>query len=151
MSEDNPIRIFVTHLFSDHPDYHRVFEYLESASNFFYVNCSKVEDIPSAGGHDGIKEALLEQIRSAEIVVVVSTMFSENRSMITFQMDAAQAAEVPLIALEPFGGTGKVAAEVEARCAEVVGWNERLMVDAIRREARHEDTHRWDVIEFDLS
>lgn len=151
MSEDNPIRIFVTHLFSDHPDYHRVFEYLESASNFFYVNCSKPDAIPTAGGQDAIKEALLEQIRSAEILVVISTMYAENRNLITYQMDAAQAADMPMIALEPFGGLGSMPSEVESRCAEVVGWNERVMVDVIRREARHEDTHRWDVIEFDLS
>jgi hypothetical protein len=56
-----------------------------------------------------------------------------------------------MIALEPFGGRGKVPAEVEARVAEVVAWNERLIVDAVRREARHEDTKRWDVIEFDMS
>jgi hypothetical protein len=40
--------------------------------------------------------------------------------------------------------------EVAKRAAEVVGWNERLIVDAIRRQARHEDTVRWDVIEFKL-
>lgn len=151
MSEDNPIRIFVTHLFSDHPDYHRVFEYLESASNFFYANCSHPEDMPETGGQEAIRETLLEQVRSAEIVVIISTMFRENNGLITYQMDAAQAADVPLIALEPFGGMGKVPVEVQARCAEVVAWNDRLMVDAIRREARHEDTQRWDVIEFDLS
>lgn len=151
MSESNPIRIFVTHLFSDHPDYHRVFEYLESASNFFYANCSDPEGIPESGGPEAIKDALLEQIRSAEIVVVISTMFSENQVMLTHQMNAAQAADIPLIAIEPFGGTGSVPAEVEAHCAQIVGWNERLMVDAIRQEARHEDTQRWEVLEFDLS
>jgi hypothetical protein len=151
MSESNPIRIFVTHVFSEHLDYHRVFEYLESASNFFYQNCSKPDDIPLSGGQEAIKEKLLEQIRASEVVVIVSSMFSENQSLITFQMDAAQAAGLPLVALEPFGGMGKVPAEVEGRAAEIVGWNERLMVDAIRREARHEDTQRWDVIEFDMS
>lgn len=151
MSEDNPIRVFVTHLFSSHPDYHRVFEYLESASNFFYRNCSNPDDMPGSGGQEAIKETLLEQIRAAEVVVVISTMFSENRSLIAYQMDAAQAAELPLVVLEPFGGTGKVPAEVEARAAEVVGWNDRMIVDAIRREARHEDTQRWETIEFDMS
>jgi hypothetical protein len=151
MSESNPIRIFVTHVFSEHPDYHRVFEYLESASNFFYRNCSKPDDIPASGGQEAIKEKLLEQIRASEVVVIVSSMFSENQSLITFQLDAAQAAGLPLIALEPFGGMGKVPAEVAGRAAEIVGWNERLMVDVIRREARHEDTQRWDVIEFDMS
>ena len=151
MSENNPIRVFVTHVFSEHPDYYRVFEYLESASNFFYTNCSKPDEIPLSGGQEAIKEKLLAQVRNAEIVVVVSTMFSENQSLITYQMDAAQAADLPLIVLEPFGGTGVVPAEVEARAAEVVGWNDRVMVDAIRREARHEDTQRWEVIEFDMS
>ena len=151
MSEDNPIRVFVTHMFSDHPDYHRVFEYLESVSNFFYQNTSKPDEIPSSGGQEAIKEALLEQIRSAEVVIVVSTMYAENRSLITFQMDAAQAAELPLVALEPFGGAGSVPEEVKGRSAEIIDWNDRMIVDALRRQARHEDTQRWDVIEFDMS
>ena len=151
MSENNPIRIFVSHLFSDHPDYHRVFEYLESASNFFYVNCSDPESIPTVGGPNAIRDALLEQIRQAEIVVVISSMFLENPSLIGYQMDAAQAAGLPIVVLEPFGTSGSAPPEVEARAATVVGWNERLMVDAIRLEARHEETHRWDVIEFDMS
>ncbi len=33
---------------------------------------------------------------------------------------------------------------------EVVGWNGRDMADNIRQQARHEDTTRWDVIEFKL-
>jgi hypothetical protein len=66
-------------------------------------------------------------------------------------MLAAEASSIPIIALEPFGGLGTVPEEVAARSAEVVGWNERVMVDVIRREARHEDTQRWDVVEFDLS
>lgn len=150
MSEQNPIRIFVTHMFTEHPDYVRVFEYLESASNFFYVNCSRPQDAPESGGKEAMKEAVLEQIRGAEAIVVVSSMFNENKDWITFQMDAAQAADLPIVALEPFGG-GKVSAEVEARCAELIGWNEREMVDAIRRQARHEETSRWEVIEFDMS
>jgi hypothetical protein len=40
--------------------------------------------------------------------------------------------------------------ELVKRASEVIGWNERLMIDAIRRQARHEDTARWDVIEFKL-
>lgn len=150
MSEANPIRIFVTHVFSDHPDYNRVFEYLESSSNFFYQNCSNPDPAPT-GGKEAIKEALLAQIRAAEIVIVVSSMYSENRDWITYQMDAAQAADIPIIALVPFGGTGRVPDEIKGRAAEIVEWNERSIVDSVRKEARHEDTKRWEVIEFDMS
>ena len=36
MPQANPIRLFVTHMWEDNDDYLRVFEYLESAKNFFY-------------------------------------------------------------------------------------------------------------------
>jgi hypothetical protein len=77
-------------------------------------------------------------------------LYIENEYWTTYQMDAAQANNLPLIGMEPFGVSTKVPAEVAKRCAEVVGWDERLMVDAIRRQARHEDTQRWDTIEFKL-
>jgi hypothetical protein len=151
MSKEDPIRVFVTHVFTDHPDYHRVFEYLESSTNFFYKNCSDPTAVPVAAGKESKKEALLAQIRAAEVVLVVSSMYSEARDWITFQMDAAQAASVPIVALEPFGSKGSIAAEVQARAAEVAPWNERVIVDALRKQARGEDTKRWDVIEFDMS
>lgn len=151
MSKEDPIRIFVTHVFTDHPDYHRVFEYLESSTNFFYKNCSDPTAVPVAGTKESKKEALLAQIRAAEVMLVVSSMFSETRDWMTYQMDAAQAASLPIVALEPFGGKGGIAAEVQARAAEVVPWNERVIVDALRKQARGEDTKRWDVIEFDMS
>ncbi|HEX7236649.1 MAG TPA: hypothetical protein VF405_06780, partial [Gammaproteobacteria bacterium] len=62
----------------------------------------------------------------------------------------AQAANLPLLAVEPFGVSVKVPPELTKRAAQVVGWNERLLVDAIRKQARHEDTQRWDTIEFKL-
>ncbi|MGD8340280.1 MAG: hypothetical protein PVH89_05825 [Gammaproteobacteria bacterium] len=151
MSEKDPIRVFVCHGFADHPDYHRVFEYLESANNFFYVNCSNPDDMPTSGGTEAIRAKLHEQIHNAEVVLVVSTMFTENRELFSFQLQTAKTAGLPVIALEPFGGMGAVPAEVEGSAAAIVGWNDRSIVDAILLEARHEDTKRWEVIEFDMS
>lgn len=150
MSEKNPIRVFVTHMFSEHPDYARVFDYLESVSNFFYVNCSNIEDMPPSGGKEAIRAVLREQIRAAEALVLITSMYQENRDLIDFEINAAKAAELPIVGLEPFGG-GKVPDAVAGFCDEIVGWNDRLIVDAIRRQARHEETSRWDVIEFDMS
>jgi len=33
---------------------------------------------------------------------------------------------------------------------ETVAWDERALIDAVKRQARHEDTTRWDTIEFKL-
>src|SRR5690606_33953985 len=150
MSEKNPIRIFVTHAFRAHDDYLRVFEYLEAAANFFYLNTSVPDRVPATGGKEALRDELRNQIKAAEVVLVTSSLFLDNRDWVTYQMDAAQAMNVPLIALEPFGGIGKIPAEVEKRAAEIVGWNERSIVDAVRRQARHEDTARFEVIEFGM-
>jgi hypothetical protein len=65
-------------------------------------------------------------------------------------MDAAQAIERPLIALGSFGGAEKLPDDIAKRAAEIVEWNARNIVDAVRRQARHEETTRWDTIEFKM-
>jgi hypothetical protein len=150
MSERNPIRIYVTHAFASHPDYHRVFEYLEALPNFFYRNCSVPDHLPSVGGKEALKEEYRTQLKNAEVVVVLCSLYIENEYWTTYQMDAAQASNLPLVAIEPFGVSAKVPPEVVKRAAEVVGWNERNIIDALRRQARHEDTQRWETIEFKL-
>ena len=150
MSATNPIRLYVTHAFASNPDYHRVFEYLEALPNFFYRNVSVPDHLPQGSGKEALKEEYRIQLKTAEVVIVLSSLYLENEYWTAYQMDAAQAADLPLVAVEPFGGNVKVPAEVVKRAAEVVGWNERLMIDAIRRQARHENTARWDTIEFKL-
>ena len=150
MSEKNPIRVFVAHTFAEDPDYRRVFEYLESLPNFFYVNCSNLESMPAAGGKEALKEELRKQIKLAEVVIVPSVMYVSQREWMTYEMDVAQANELPIIALESFGGLQEMPKEVAERADEKVAWNERLLVDAIRRQARHEQTTRWETIEFEM-
>lgn len=150
MSAKNPIRLFVTHAFSSNADYHRVFEYLEASPNFFYRNCSVPDHPPATGGKEALKEEYRTQLKNAEVVVVLSSLYIENEFWTSYQMDVAQANNLPLVAVEPFGGNIKVPPEVSKRASEVIGWNERVMVDTVRRLARHEDTARWDVIEFKL-
>ena len=150
MSEDNPIRIFVTHTFSDNADYARVFEYLESSSNFFYKNCSAPNRAPASGGKEALKEELRTQIQGAEIVLLPASMYADSPDWILYQMIAAQAMKIPIVALELFGGTGEVHPEIAKRINDTVGWNERLIVDAVRQHARGEDTKRFETIEFEL-
>ena len=38
--------------------------------------------------------------------------------------------------------------ELEKRAAETIDWNDREIVNALKRQARHEDTAQWDVIDF---
>ena len=150
MSQANPVRLFVTHCFDENDDYHRVFEFLESSKNFFYKNCSVPDAIPATGGNEAFKEELRKQIGLAEAVIALDSVYHKNRDLLVFQLNAAQALEKPIIAMELFGQVADVSEEIKKRADAVAPWNERMMVDIILREARHEATNRWDVIEFEL-
>jgi len=49
-----------------------------------------------------------------------------------------------------FGRELVLPAEIMQMSAERARWDERGLVDAIRRQARHEETTRWDTIEFKI-
>ncbi|TLY58842.1 MAG: hypothetical protein E6K49_02700 [Gammaproteobacteria bacterium] len=149
MSQANPVRIFVTHVWEDSDDYLRVFEYLESARNFFYRNSGTPDRRPPAD-KEAMREDLRRQIAGAEAVVGLSSLFDTHQDFLTFQLVFAQASHKPVILMKPFGSRKEVPKALLDLADEVVDWDERALVDAIRRQARHEDTTRWDTIEFKL-
>jgi hypothetical protein len=147
VDEHNPIRVFVTHAFSESDDYLRIFEFLECVDRFYYLNVSKPDDRPS-GGMDSIKEVLIEQIKDSEAVFVVPALFDDQPDLVKFMMDAADANKKPMIVIQPFGRVSETPKELVKRCAEHIEWNARELVDALKRQARKEDTARWEVLDF---
>ncbi|TDJ34880.1 MAG: hypothetical protein E2O53_07190 [Gammaproteobacteria bacterium] len=148
MPEDNPIRVFVTHNFRETDDYLRVFEFLESVETFFYLNTSKPENVPESGGMEAIKDELILQIKECEAVIVLASLYAEEGDLVSYQMDVAEANEKPLIVIRPFGGVLQTSPDLVERVKENVEWNEREIVDALKRQARLEETSRWDVVDF---
>jgi hypothetical protein len=148
VSESNPIRVFVTHAFQETDDYLRVFEFLESVDRFFYLNVSKPDNVPESGGVEAIKEELIAQIKESEAVIVLPSLYEDKESLARFLMDAADANSKPMIAIRPFGGLLETPAAVAERVKEHIEWNDREIVDALKRQARGEDTARWETIDF---
>ena len=148
VSDSNPIRLFVTHLYAPDEVYFRVFEFLESAPNFFYQNLATPDKPPRSKEKEAIREDLRRQMTDAEVVLVLSQLFERDPALIEYQILYAQSCDKPLIVMEPFGLTMPVPAKLREVADEVIAWNGRDMADAIRRQARHEDTTRWDTIEF---
>jgi hypothetical protein len=149
ISQQNPVRVFVSHAFEPSDDYHRVFEYLESSHNFYYRNCSDPQQRGS-GEREALRDELRRQIALAEVVIVPSSLYARHRELIDFQLNCAKGLDKPVIVLESFGGKEKMPVQLEALQDEIVPWNDREIADAIRRQARHEDTTRWDTVEFKL-
>lgn len=149
MSEQNPIRLFVSHAWSEHEDYLRVFEFLESSRNFFYRTLSAPDRSPG-GDVEAEREALRGQIRPAEVLIATASMLRGHSSLLVFQMTYAQSIKRPVVLLPSFGESAPLPKGVRDLATEEVGWDERALVDAIRRLARGEQTGRWDMVEFTL-
>jgi len=148
LSESNPIRVFATHCFEESDDYLRIFEFLESVDRFYYLNVSQPENLPTTGGAQETKDELIRQIKASEALFVLPSTYEQDSEMTKFMMDVADANNLGMIAIRPFGGMQESPPELVARCAEHIEWNDREMVDALKRQARGEDTARWEVLDF---
>jgi hypothetical protein len=150
MSQSDPIRVFVTHAWEQSDDYLRVFEYLESSRNFYYRNCSSPEHRPADNSVEGQREELRRQMSAAEAVVALSSLYGAHRDLMIFQIHFAKASDKPVILLPGFGRDLVLPKVLTDLVDEQAGWDERALVDAIRRQGRHEATTRWDSIEFKI-
>jgi hypothetical protein len=149
VTQKNPIRLFVCHVWQDNDDYQRIFEYLESTANFFYRNTSTPDKRP-AGDREAMRDDLRRQIGEAEVVILPAALYRRNVDWVEFQLNCAKAFDKPVLVLEPFGGTETLAPAVQSLADDIVPWDQRQLADAIKRQARHEETTRFDVIEFKL-
>jgi hypothetical protein len=83
-------------------------------------------------------------------VIALPDPYEKNQDMLTFQLLYAQASHKPVVLMKRFGSSVAVPKALADLANEVVDWDERALVDAVRRQARHEDTARWDTIEFKI-
>jgi hypothetical protein len=150
VTQKNPIRLFVSHVWHDDDDYHRVFEYLESVDNFFYRNTSTPDKRPQGDDKDALRNDLRRQITEAEVIIVPAQLYRKHMEWVEFQLHCAKAFDKPVVVLEPFGTHDTIAPAVLEMGDEVVPWDQRQLVDAIKRQARHEESTRFDTIEFKL-
>ena len=147
--QGNPIRLFVTHAWVENDDYARVFEYLEASGTFYYLNSSR----PHAHrpiDRESEREDLRRQIAPCEVMIVLPAVYRSAPELVLFQMNFAKAAERPLVAMENFGSTEPLPKVITDLADEISPWNQRNLIDALRRQARHQETTRWDTIEFKL-
>jgi len=150
MSERNPIRLYAVHGWHRDEDYARLFEYLESADNFFYRALSDPDAVSPQGDGVAARRSLIsDALKEAECVVCTAGSWERFNDWARYTVEAARRLDLPVVVIEHFGPKD-MDVRLKGFAAETVGWDSRSIVDAIRREARHEDTTRFDTIEFDL-
>jgi hypothetical protein len=149
MSQNNPIRLFVTHAWETSDEYLRIFEYLESSRNFFYKNLSEPDKAP-AGGKEADREELRRQMAQAEAIIALPGLYRKNSEILLFELAFAKASDKPVVLMRPFGANAVLPKEITELSDQIVEWDGRALVDAIKAQARHEESNRWDTIEFKL-
>ena len=105
---------------------------------------------PAGTGIEPRREDLRRQINGAEVVVALGSLAITQGEMLVFQVNYAKASDKPVVLLAGFGKEIVVPRYISDLADEKVGWDERALVDAIRRQGRHEESTRWDTIEFKL-
>jgi hypothetical protein len=150
MSQNNPIRLFVTHAWDTSDEYLRIFEYLESARNFFYKNLSAPDKAPKSGGVEADREELRRQIAQAECVIALPGLYRQQSDLLQFELTFAKASDKPVVLMKPFGANQVLPKAITDFSDQIVEWDGRALVDAIKAQARHEESNRWDTIEFKL-
>lgn len=139
----------MTHAWEESDDYARVFEYLEASGTFYYLNTSQ----PLATrplDKESQREDLRRQIAPCEVVIALPAVYRAAPELVLFQLNFAKSADRPIVAMENFGSSEPLPKVIKELADEVSAWNERSVIDALRRQARHQETTRWDTIEFKL-
>jgi hypothetical protein len=149
MSAKEPLRIFVTHAYQEHEEYARVYEYLESRDNFYYINCSDPENIPAGGEQEAVQEHIRKQIEPSEVVIFPVGVHAQDPELLKFQLMVAQVFKKPILAIKSFGDTMMIPREALEAADEIVEWNDRLITDTAKRLARG-GGEEWDTIEFNV-
>lgn len=147
VSKTDPVRVFVGHVWDADDDYLRVFEFLEGSRNFFYQNSSEPDKRPP-GGKEPEREELRRQITPSEVVILLASHHRKSPDLVEFQANFAKASDKPLVLLTSFGSTSAISKTLLSLADENIGWDKRALIDALRRQARHEETQRWDSIDF---
>jgi hypothetical protein len=83
-------------------------------------------------------------------MIVLPAVYQVAPELVLFQMNFAKSADRPIVAMENFGSTAPLPKAIRDLADEVSAWNERNLIDALRRQARHQESTRWDTIEFKL-
>jgi|SRR5450755_77374 hypothetical protein len=146
---NNPIRLFVTHTWEENDDLSRVFEYLESSRNFYYKSTALAQAARPLGV-EAQREELRRQIAPSEVVIVLPVTHRREPDLVLFQLNFAKSANRPIIAMELFGSSETLPKAILDLADSICPWDERSLVDALRLQGRHEETHRWDTIEFKI-
>ncbi len=125
---------FISHAWNYNDEYYRLEKRLDDYANFDFYNYSVPEHDPIVMGTRNSKNlstAIRNQMRSAQIVLIIAGMYVAYSEWIQFEIDYAVSTSKPIIGINPWGSEVTPTA-VSSVAVKMVGWNTPNIVQAIR-------------------
>ncbi len=125
--------VFICHDWEYSDEYYRICNFLNDAPNFSWSNHSVPEHDPLDSG-DMLQKNLRDQIRPADVMLVLAGMYTARSQWMDWEMDFARRIGKHIIGVKPWGNV-QLPVVVQNNADEIVGWNTDSIVNAIRRHA----------------
>ena len=127
--------LFISHSWAYGDAYARLCNLLDNASYFSYQNYSVPKDDPihNASSEKALRTAIMNQMKSTQIILVVAGVYATYSKWINIELDLAKRHyEKPVLGIKPYANTN-VSSVVRNNADEIVNWSTSSVVDAIRR------------------
>lgn len=129
--------LFISHSWTYSNEYERLVNLLAQAKHFSYKDYSVPQDSPihRNGTNRQLRDAIAEQIRQAQVVLVLAGVYSAYSRWINIEIEIAKEEfswEKPIIAIEG-RGSERTSQHVKDNANMIVKWNTNSIVNAIRR------------------
>jgi hypothetical protein len=128
--EDSKVyKLFISHIDKEDEEYDLFLDKLSASYDLQWSDMAVRDKF--------LPEEITQQMKPADVVIILSGLCSKDKALITRQIDVATELKKPIVVIRPYG-LENVSAHLERIAAEVVGWNTPCIVDAIK-EALQED------------
>jgi len=125
--------VFICHDWQYSEDYYRVCTFLDAAPNFRWRDLSVPEHDPLEYD-DLLQKNLRDQIRPADVMLVLSGMYTARSRWMDWEMSFGRRLGKPIVGIKPWGNV-QIPIAVQRNAWDIVGWNSSSIVNAIRRYA----------------
>lgn len=122
-------QLFISHNGEGDEEYLGFIQRLIEARDFIW----KDHGIPGKNHPDELQH----QIEKADIVIILSGLYSKHQDLIKTQVDLARQLEKSIVLIRPYG-LEEVPAELERIAEGVVGWNRVCIVERIQESLGEE-------------
>lgn len=125
--------LFISHSWTYSDAYDKLLSLLDSVSGFRYYNYSVPKDDPihNASTDFQLKQAIKDQMKYANCVLVLAGVYSTYSKWIKIELELAADMGKKIIAIEPWGSE-RTSVIVKAYADEIVKWQGDSVVKAIR-------------------